>query len=113
MDSQDYVAPECKFDFPAMLRDGILSDVRCFGHAERCHLQMSSVFADFNQEQIERWCDDNNLAIIAKPAGQIIICPATANALRLHGITVPDIADHEARIRAEVEAMDWPEVIGE
>jgi hypothetical protein len=107
--------PECKLDLPAMLRDSMLTDVRCHGHAERCPTQMSSIFADFDHEQIERWCNTHNLSIIARADGRIIICPATANNLRMHGITAPNMQElarqHEARIRAEVEAMDWLEVI--
>ena len=104
--------PECQFDFPAMLRDSILSDVRCFGRAERCSQQISSAFAD--HANIEKWCDENNLAIIAKDM-RFIICPATATNLRMHGVSAPNMQEiarqHEARIRAEVEAMDWPDVI--
>lgn len=107
----DYEAPECKFDFPAMLRDSIVTEVRCQGQAERCSQQMSAAFADFDTEQIDQWCDDNDLVIIARLDRRIEIRRAAGSTIQ--EFVESRISEHNTRIRAEVEAMDWPEVIGE
>jgi hypothetical protein len=90
-----YTAPECNLDLPAAFRDQILMEVRLNGHAERCSLEMSNAFLGWKHEQIEQWCDEHNLAIIARHDGRIVICFATAASLRSHGITAKFIEEHE------------------
>lgn len=115
----DYDSLECPIDFPAMIREHILNDVRTQGKADLCSAEASTAFAGWDHSQIELWCDQNDVAIIARHDGRIIICQANVNNLQLHGITVDEaqiLATQQLethRIRAEVEAMDWPEVIGE
>jgi hypothetical protein len=113
--SDEYVAPECKWDFPAAFRAQILRDVLLHGETHRCAADLSNAFAGWEHSQIDEWCAEHNIAIIARHDGRIVICRATGERLRSHGITVADqyATANEARIRAEVEAMDWPEVIGE
>src|SRR5689334_2012539 len=115
--SDEYIAPECKWDFAATLRDNILRDVECFGEVEKCPQQMSFAFSGWEHSQIDEWCAEHNVTIIARYDGRIVICRATGERLRFHGITVGDAREiarqqREAQlIRAEVEAMDWPEII--
>ena len=95
----EYVAPECRWDFPAAYRAEILSDVMLHGEAERCPTDLSNAFAGWGHSQIVEWCTEHNLSIVARYDGRIVV---------YRSITVS-----RALIRAEVEAMDWPEVIGE
>lgn len=60
----DYEASECKLDVPAMLREGILTDVNCRGEAERCPTQMSSAFAGWAYSQIDEWCQSGETMLI-------------------------------------------------
>jgi hypothetical protein len=111
----EYVAPECKWDFPAAYRAEILSDVILHGETDRCSADLSNAFAGWEHSQINDWCAEHGLAIIARHDGRIVICRATGERLRSHGVTVTDQYEmaNDIRISAEVEAMDWPEVIGE
>jgi hypothetical protein len=124
-----YATPEFPpEDLPSILRDSILSDVRCFGKAELCTQRMSDAFADFNMQEMNQWCEVNNLAIITTTDGLIVIRPAmrfppTLSAtfefdlppevLAYYRHVFGEADDRTQLIRAEVEAMDWPEVIGE
>jgi|GEM_PF-6674394 len=114
----EFYQPECKIDFPALLREAIITDVRCHGFAERCSLQMSSAFVGWDHSQIDNWCAEHNLVIIARHTdGRIVIMRATRENLAAYGIDTPQISHalekQGAILRAEVEAMDWPKVIGE
>jgi hypothetical protein len=114
----EYVAPECKWDYPAAYRAQILSDVMLHGETDRCAADLSNAFEGWDYGQIDHWCTEYNLAIIARHEdGRIIILHATREALAAYGIETPAIIhaleEQRAVLCAEVEAMDWPEVIGE
>jgi len=70
---------------------------------------MSSAFSGWDHAQIDQWCAEHNLVIIAHYDGRIVIKPGSTRPLT--ELRAELQAENSARIRAEVEAMDWPEVI--
>ena len=101
--------PECKFDFPAAMRERIIEDVTLHGETFRCFRDLSSAFAGWQHAQIDEWCLEHSVVIIAHPNGRIVIKPMATRPLA--EIRAELAAENATRIRAEVEAMDWPEVI--
>jgi phage FluMu protein Com len=110
--SSEYTAPECPFDFSAAARDRIIEDVTLHGATHRCSLDLSTAFAGWNHEQIDQWCSENGLVIIARPDGRIVIYRVESPVAQVRvwinemGVEV----DGQSLIRAEVEAMDWPQL---
>jgi hypothetical protein len=114
----DYQAPECPIDFPAMLRDSILKDVALHGEIHRCLLDVANAFDGWDNSQIDAWCVEHDLVIIAQN-GRIVIrrvrdlsefAPQVSRWVQEYVQPLLE-TDRATRIRAEVEAMDWPEVI--
>jgi hypothetical protein len=111
--SSEYTAPECPFDFAAATRDRIIEEVTLHGLCYRCPLDLSTAFSGWDHEEINRWCDENGLMITARFDGQIVISRIDADFdATAEGSTIYEHYRHGV-ICAEVEAMDWPEVIGE
>ena len=69
----EYIAPKCKWDFAASMRERIIDDVASNGETYRCSSQMATAFSGYDHKQIEQWCAEQNLAIIARHDDRIVI----------------------------------------
>src|ERR1044072_1446736 len=76
--SHDYIAPECPIDLSVSIRQAIVDDVACKGETERCSHQMSNAFAGWNHDQIDAWCAEHRVIIIAYSDGRILIKSASS-----------------------------------
>lgn len=118
----DYQAPECKFDFPVAMRSRIVEDVTLHGLTYRCSVDTANAFHDWTDVQIAEWLNQNHILMRAHHDGGWLFRADVPDLSEfapqvdrwVQGYVKPLLESHRAdRIRAEVEAMDWPEVIGE
>jgi len=108
--SSEYTAPECPFNFAAALRENILEEVASHGETRRCTLDIANAFDGWDDAQIDNWCVEHALIMIADFRTNKIVIKLAASRPQ-GGMQLQRYEGKEARIRAEVEAMDWPEVI--
>ncbi|HTG95733.1 MAG TPA: hypothetical protein VL866_24240 [Pyrinomonadaceae bacterium] len=109
--------PEYPFDLLSRIRERIVKDVDANGRTYRCSSELSTAFAGWSHEQIDEWAIEHGLVIIAQPDRRIVIMRVTPDSLapliaivgKTEALELQQFA--RERVRAEVDAMDWSDII--